>query len=519
MPMSLRGRLSVMVFSAAMGAVWAEPAGAETLADAIALAYESNPTLQAARASQRAVDENFVQARSGWRPTLGLTGRATWNEIQTPRLGRGRDLDGDGVPDSFSGAGVIRSNSGRLGVNFSQPLWTGGRVAANVSEAQAEVLAGRENLRRTEAQVLTSVIQFYMDVRRDQETVRIREQNVRVLTRQREEAQARFDVGEITRTDVAQSASRLAQAEATLNSARSQLAVTRAAYAAAVGHDPGELAPPPELTHLLPEGPDEAFSLAEQFNPQLRAQQFNEQASLARLANARAGRMPQVSANASVTHSGPIDPFMPRETFGRGITGSVNITVPLFSGGLTLSRVRAAAERNNADKINVEGTRRSVLQDVTQFWSQLITARGNIVSAEEQVRAASIAAEGTIEEQRVGLRTTIDVLNAEQELRVAELNRVNTRRDEYVAGANVLALMGRLEAKNLIPTVPQYDPAANSRRLRITWGWVPWEESISIIDRLLTPWPSLNPRVKPAETPIGSGLQQPMPEAYEPLES
>ena len=153
--------------------------------------------------------------------------------------------------------------------------------------------------------------------------------------------------------------------------------------------------------------------------------------------------------------------------------------------------------------------RRNVLQGVTGFWSQLIAARANIASSEEQVRAAAIAAEGTRQEQQVGLRTTIDVLNAEQELRQAELNQVTSRRDEYVAAANVLATMGRLEAKNLIPSQPQYDASKNFRKLRMTWGWVPWEEPMAIVDRVATPWPSAPPADMPLEKPIAPGLQPP----------
>ena len=150
-----------------------------------------------------------------------------------------------------------------------------------------------------------------------------------------------------------------------------------------------------------------------------------------------------------------------------------------------------------------------MLQGVTQFWSQLLAARANITSSEGQIRAARIAAEGTRQEQQVGLRTTIDVLNAEQELRQAELNQVNARRDEYVAASNVLAIMGRLEGKNLVPSVPQYDAARHFRKLRITWGWVPWEEPIGIVDRLATPWPANTPSEKPDEKPLPPGLQPP----------
>lgn len=523
MSMKLRGRLLAATVCAAVVSGAAVPASAETLADAIALAYQNNPTLQAQRATQRALDENYVQARSGWRPTLNLAASATYNETRIPAAaggaGSGVDRNGDGVPDIIPGQ-ISETNSSRIGLTFNQPIWTGGRVAASVNAANADVLAGRENLRRVEAQVLTSVIQAYSDTRRDQETLRIRQENVNVLTRQLQESQARFDVGEVTRTDVAQSQARLSQAQALLQSAIAQLAITRATYATLVGQNPGELAPEPSLAFLLPTDPNDAYKIAEEFNPQLRAQEFTEQASRARIAGARAERMPSISASATYGFSGPAIPDRPadvfqRDLYTRGISGTISATVPLFNGGLTSSRIRQAVERNNTDRITIEGVRRNVLQSVTAFWSQLIAARANISSSDEQVRAAKIAAEGTRQEQQVGLRTTIDVLNAEQELRQAELNAVTSRRDEYVAAANVLAVMGRLEGKNLVPSVPQYDAAKNFRKLRITWGWVPWEEAVGAVDRVATPWPAKVPTEKVEEKPLGPGLE-PAPAAAPP---
>ena len=353
---------------------------------------------------------------------------------------------------------------------------------------------------------MVQVVQAYTDTRRDMESLRIRQENVKVLTRQLQESQARFDVGELTRTDVAQSQARLAQAQALMQSAVAQLASTRAAYATLVGQNPGELAPEPSLAYMLPADPDEAFKVAESFKPQLRAQQFTEQSSRARISGARAEHMPTVSANFSVLHSGVVDPFDPTNNFGRSVSAQITASVPLFAGGQVSSRVRQAVERNNADRITVDSVRRSVLQGVTQFWSQLTAARANIASSDIQVSAARIAAEGTRQEQQVGLRTTIDVLNAEQELRQAELNQVSFRRDEYVASANILATMGRLEARNLIPATPTYDAAKNFRKLRMTWGWVPWEEPVGIIDQALTPWPAKPPAEKPLEPNIGPGL-------------
>jgi len=485
---SRRGGLFAAACSAGLIAGLAvTPAAAETLADAIALAYESNPTLQAQRATQRGLDEGVVQARTGWRPTVSVTAEADYQQTRAKGLSRDPiDLNGDGVPEITGRNATTDSNVGVGRLTLSQPIWTGGRVGAAVSAAEADVLAGRENLRRVESQVLASVISAYVDVRRDQEALRIRQENVQVLQRQLEESKARFEVGEITRTDVAQSEARLAASQAQLQSAMAQLAISRSSYAAVVGQNPGELAPEPSLAQLLPDDVDKAFDVAEQNNPQIRAAEYATQASRARVSGAKAEHMPSVSIGGTLGWSGLAEPLHVSD-YSRDITGRATVTVPLFSGGLVNSRVRAQVERNNADRINVETARRSVLQAVTQSWNQLIAARSNIGSTEQQVRAARIAAEGTRQEQQVGLRTTIDVLNAEQELRSAELSQVSARRDEYVAAASLLFSMGRLEASNLAPTVAKYDPKTNFEKLRITWGWVPWEEPIGIVDSALAP--------------------------------
>ena len=209
--------------------------------------------------------------------------------------------------------------------------------------------------------------------------------------------------------------------------------------------------------------------------------------------------MPNLSLTGSVGWSGLADPFEPSD-YSRNVTGRATLTVPIFTGGLNNSRVRAARERENASELTVEQARRSALQNVTQAWSQLLAARANIGSTDVQVRAARIAAEGVRQEQQVGLRTTIDVLNAEQELRAAELAQISARRDEYVAAASVLSAVGRLDAANLAPQLDIYDATANSLGLRYAWGWTPWEEPIAIVDSIFTPQPEQLARDAPMIT-------------------
>lgn len=474
---SRRAGLLAAVCSVGLLAGVASSAGAETLGDAIALAYQTNPTLQGQRASQRALDESVVQARTGLRPTVNADASLGWSD---------RDATGS---VATSGAGI----------DVAQPLYTGGRVTAQISAAEADVLAGQQGLRSVEAQVLQSVVTAYVDVQRDQERLRISTENVAVLQRQLDEAKARFEVGEITRTDVAQAEARLAGAKSSLSASQAQLAISRASYAAVVGQNPGDLAPVPTLDTLLPGTVEEAFAAAEETNPSVLSAEYAEQASRARVQQARAARRPTISASAGIgwdaSDAAGGNQF---EDYDQSITGGVSLRMPIFTGGLTNSQVRAAQERNNADRLGIEGARREALRTVSQAWNGLVGSRANLISNEEQVRATRIAFEGVRQEAQVGLRTTLDVLNAEQELRNAELNLVNAKRDEYVAAAILLSAMGKLEAKYLTPDVAQYDATANAKRVKGAPGWVPWEPVVEVIDKVGAP-----PKgAAPADAPI-----------------
>jgi outer membrane protein len=478
---------------AVCGAALLAPAAAraETLADAIALAYETNPTLQAERAQLRATDEEYVQAEAGLRPTVSGGGSYTYQDQRVSETGT----------PTFNVAG-----GGEQGViSVTQPLYTGGKASAQIDAAQADILAERENLRRTEIGVLQSVIGAYLDVRRDQEQLAISQDNVNVLERQLDETKARFDVGQLTQTDLSQSQARLAQARAQLAAAQATLAQARAGYAAVVGQNPGELAPEPPIASLLPPTIDAAFDAAERDNPQIRQAEDAEQASAARLAEAKAQTRPNVSLSGQygyVAQQGGISSGGFNSAIGvyeSELGGSVTATVsvPIFTGGLTSSQIRQAAERDNVDRIGVEGARRQVLQAVSQAWNQLLGARASLAANEEQVRSDTVAFEGVRAEQKVGLRTILDVLNAQQELESSQLALVGTRHDEYVAAAAVLAAMGALEAKDLVPGERSYDPKANFDKVRHAPGWTPWDNAVGALDRLAAPQPTPAPAPSP----------------------
>ena len=454
-------------------------ARADDLVDAIALAYQTNPTLQAQRASQRALDESYVQARAELRPTVSASASLTSSDTHPSILSQ-------------------PVNSSSASISVTQPIYSGGRAASQISAAEADILAGREGLRRAEQSVLQGVISAYVDVRRDQQRLIIAEDNVAVLRRQLQEAQARFDVGEITRTDVAQAQARLAGAQAQRSSTQAALAISRANYASVIGQNPGELSPEPPLAGLLPATVQAAFDQAVRDNPQVRQADYAEQASAARVAAARALNRPTFGLRGSVGVSGGTPGGSPFADYSRNLTASAVASFPLYTGGVNDSALRAAAERNNADRLGIEIARRQATLQVAQAWNQLLGARANLLANEEQVRAATIAFEGTRQEAQVGLRTTLDVLNAEQELRVAQLALVDARHDEYVASAAVLAAIGALNIQSLVPNVPAYDPQRNFNAVRNSGG-LPWDGLVEGVERAGAP--AIVARPAPTPTP------------------
>jgi outer membrane protein len=448
------------------------PAWAETLQEAIALAYQTNPSLLGQRANQRALDETVVQARSGLRPTLSASAGVDYTRSDFPAATQGASTSSE-------------SDTATVGVSLSQNLWTAGRTSLAVDQARASVMAGRENLREIEQSVMLSVIQAYVNVTRDMEILRIRQENLAVLQRQLEETSARFEVGEITRTDVAQAEASLAQSEADLANAQAQLSTTRAAYAAVVGQSPSDLEAAPALP-TVPTDFDAAMETALAHNPGVLSAGYSLQAAEAAVAAARAEYRPSVRATASyggtATDLGNLDELADRRSFTAGAT----LSVPLFTGGLNRSRVAQALEQANAAQIAVEGERRTVLQNVSSAYAQVLSTRSTVAAGEEAVRAAAVAAEGVRQEAQVGLRTTLDVLNQEVTLRSAQTSLATARAAEYVARASLLSAMGQLEGPNLNANLDVYDAKTNYDRVR-NRGGLPWDGLIETLDRVASP--------------------------------
>jgi TolC family type I secretion outer membrane protein len=423
------------------------PAQAETLFEAMSEAYSNNPTLAAQRAQQRALDEGVAQAVSGWRPTVSLSGEAGWQRQEINNLGANNDTP----------------VSGQLSVQ--QPLYRGGRTVSATESAEASVRAGLANLMSTEQQILLQAVTAYMDVLRDLAVVELNKNNEQVLRRQLEAAQDRFSVGEITRTDVAQAESRLSRARSDRIEAEGALESSRATYARIVGRKPGDLEPPPPLPQL-PQSEQDALDVGLAGNPTLAAAQHNEEASRADVRTTSGQLLPTVSLTASHTHAEDTS-----STIDENDTSEISATVsvPLYQSGSVYSQVRQAKQVNNQRRIQIEEARRNVVESVTQAWENLTTARARIVSRREQVRANEIALDGVIQEAAVGARTTLDILDAEQELLDARVALVQAERDEYVSAFSLQSSVGRLTAQSLNLQVDVYDPSVYYRKVRDKW--------------------------------------------------
>ncbi|WP_300543356.1 TolC family outer membrane protein [Maricaulis sp.] len=427
-------------------------AAGQSLEETLALAYNSNPTLQAERARLRATDEQRVQAQAGRLPSVSASASISRQHVESEST---FVINGQRVPSNSESDATPKNYS----ISASQAIYQGGRISGSIDQATAVIMAGRETLRATEQTVLVDAVTAFMDVRRDAEVVEIRRNNAEVLAQHLQAARDRFEVGEITRTDVAQAEARLSGAQAQLSAAQSQLSTSRAYYERVTGQPPATLSEPPALPDM-PDALADAAEYAYASSPQLLAAQYAEQAARHAIRIARANLRPQVSLNAS--HSSARD-----SNFSGDVRDSTvvrgEISVPLFTGGLNRSRVRAALAQEDEARFQVREARRQVTEGVTNAWSAYMASLAVIESSRQAVRANEIALDGVEQEAYVGIRTTLDVLDAEQELLESRLTLVTAERDSYVAGYRLLQAMGAVSASQLGLNVEIYDPAAEDR--------------------------------------------------------
>ncbi len=431
----------------------AAPAQADTLRDALARAYQENPTITGGRAQQRALDENVPIARAAGRPTIGTQAGVTENYLRS-----GNSFT---TPEKLAQAQV----------SLNIPFFSGGAVRNSVRAAETRVEAGQFGLRGTEASLFTEVVGAYNDVIRDEAIVGLNTQNVRVLETNLQASRDRFQVGDLTRTDVAQSEARLSLARAQLQRVQANLIASRENYVRLVGSAPGTLEPPPPLPNL-PQNADGAVEVALRDNPTLLAALKQRDATGYDIRVARASRLPTLGVGATGNYVNYLGSLGSGTGLGVGQSGTsagigLNVSLPLFQGGRPAALVRQAQAQRAQAIENATAAERQVIASSRSAFAVWQSSLQVIASSEEAVSANRLSLEGVRAENSVGNRTILDILNAEQELLNSQVTLVTARRDAYVAGFALLAAMGQAEAQDLgLEGGPLYNSAENFRAVR-----------------------------------------------------
>ena len=436
----------------------AAPVSADTLREALESAYATNPSLTGARAGQQVVDENVPLAKSNGRP--GVSANATYTENL--------------LNSASSQSTIARQVNADTSLNV--PLYNGGAIKNAIRAAQTRVEAGRANLRGAESSIFSAVVGAYMDVIRDEALVSLNRAQVGTLQVNLQATRDRFEIGDLTRTDVAQSEARLAAAASNMETARAQLIRSKEVYIQLVGRAPGELESPPPLPNL-PETPDMAVTIALDNNPDLLSAKQQRDAALFDRKGANGSRLPTVSGFSQVAYNNFLGSlqirgsnFVPTQTSTSAQVG-VRVAIPLYQGGQPAAQIRQAQARLSQAQESEIAAEREVIAQTRAAYASWLASKEVISSAERGVSANELSLEGVRAENTVGNRTILDILNAEQELLNSKVQLVTARRNAYVAGFTLLATMGRAEARDLgLDGGPLYDPSEYYDRVDNAWS-------------------------------------------------
>jgi outer membrane protein len=429
---------------------------AQSLTEALAEAYRSNPQLLAQRALLRATDEMVPQALANWRPTVAFTGQ-TGYAASAEAVGRSPTLYSHGKPST-------------LDLTATQQVYRGGRTEAQVRQAINTVEATRAQTLAVETTVFQAVAQAYLDVVRDQNLLAVNRNNEYVLGQEFESTRIRAEIGELTGTDLAQAQAALEQAKAQVVTAEGQLEISRANYARAVGHPPGRLTLPRERP-ALPATREEALNLAARANPNVISAAFTELAARDNIDVVRGQLLPQISATGDLNRAISAATSAGASTSATTSTAMITttMTMPLYEGGAIYSQTRQAQQTVGQRRSQRDDARRAAVQTADQNWAALQAARAAIASFTAAVRAAQIALVGIQEEALTGTRTVLDVLVAEQQLFTTQAQLVTAEHDTAIAEFNVAAAIGRLIAPELRLPVRLYDMGRHYRAVRDKW--------------------------------------------------
>ncbi len=434
---------------------------AETIKGALAKAYENNSELNSARAGVRVTDEGVAIAKSGYRPIITGEGGVSYDFGHNRASNRGS-----------------RTTNASLGISISQTLFDGFRTKNGVAAAESQVFAQRESLRKTEQDILLGAVSAYMDVIRDRQVAALQKKNLSALQEQVRAASARFEVGESTRTDVAQAQARRSAAIAQLNAAEAQAKASAASYRQVVGENPGQLKSPGSITKQLPSSLDSAVQTAQAEHPAIVASLHSIDATEYVVKAAEGALLPTLSARAGVqrvyegkSNFPKIDVPSVDNSSAVSDTASVGLqlTVPIYQGGREYAQVRQEKERLGQARINTDVARDQVMQAVTSTWSNLQAAKASVTANKELVSVAQLALDGVIEERKVGQRTTLDVLNAQKDVTDARISLVQSERDVVVLSYALLSATGRLSVKRLGLGVAEHKPEEHYKAVKDKW--------------------------------------------------
>lgn len=428
----------------------ASQARADSLFEALVSAYVANPALNAARAGVRATDEEVPRAHSGWRPTIAGTGSVTYSDENNDP---GLVSDGDVTTKSYA-------------VSLRQPIFRGFRTINSIREAEASVRAARQQLKGTEQLTLLNAVTAYMNVVRDQSIVRYRQSNVGVLSEQLSATRERFNVNLVTKTDVAQSEARRSRAMSDLSLAQGNLKTSRATYKRVVGNSPTNLRQPGNLSHILPNSLDAAILVGMEENPDIIAAIFRAKAQRHAVDVVRGELLPEINLEASYGKSYDPETYI-EENEVTTVTG--RLTVPLYQAGEVSARIRQSKHLYEQRRGELDDVRDRIRAEIVSAWSQLESAKAQLASDRAQVSANQTALSGVRSEEKVGQRTVLDVLDAEQELVNSQVRLQTTQRDVVIATFSVLSAVGRLTAMDLGLPVEYYDPEAHYQKVRRKW--------------------------------------------------
>jgi outer membrane protein len=423
-------------------------ASAETIIGALSKAYQYNSTLNYDRAGVRVTDEGVAIAKSGYRPTIAGVSSIDYSSNSSTRL-----------------------TTGSFGVQINQTLFDGFQTRNNVRAAEARVQASQESLRNSEQNTLFDAASAYMDVIRDRQIAVLTERNLQFLTEQVRAARSRFEVGEGTRTDVAQADASRSAAVAQLAAARAAADTSAATYRQVIGDDPGKLQAASPVVKLLPRNLNSAIALAADNHPAIASTSHLVDAAGFAVKSTEGAMLPQLSASAGLSRS-----FTERSPDLTGTNGASNsatigasLTIPIYQGGRVSAQVRQNKESLGQARIQVDVSRDQVRQAVTSAWTQYVASRESVSANRELVSAAQLALNGVIEERNVGQRTTLDVLNAQADVITAQINVASSERDVVVASYAILSAVGNLSARKLGLPVQLHQPEEHYQAVKDKW--------------------------------------------------